>query len=164
MIETTIDEIMQKAREINGQGKKWHFHMLTPDCIFNQRDDKQAFVLENRTDKETYVAYSEERHMEQGKTLVSMLHGDSIISDEKMDGQINENIERIISKAKELNERGIHWHHHMFFPDCIFNEHKGKWCIVFEDKETDKTIESVSDEEPKEGLRRIEVLFYNQKK
>lgn len=170
MQETTIEEIMQKAREFQEQGKKWHFHMLTPDCVFNDHKDKHALVLEDETGSQTYVTYSDKRYMEQGQVLVKMIHGDRVLSDEpsdeSMEGQEEGNTEgmqEMLDKARKLNEQGIRWHHHVFFPDCVFNRHKGNWCIVFEDKETNKIIESVSESEPKENLRKIEVLFYSQK-
>lgn len=163
MEETNIKELIEKAKEFQKQGKKWHFHMLTPDCVFNERKDKNAFILENETDKQSFVVYSDERYMEQGQILVKMLHGKEILKEDSMK-QEDENIKLILEKAKKLNEEGIHWHHHMLFPDCIFNKHKGKWCIVFEDKEENKVIESISEYEPKENLRKIEVLFYAQKK
>ncbi len=165
MKEIIIQELLKKAKQLQEQGKDWHFHMLTPDCIFNVRSDKHAFVLENRTDNETHVVYSDERYMEVGQKLVKMLHGNEILDENKGTSKLrDEKIQIILQKAKELNERNIPWHHHMLFPDCIFNKHKEKWCIVFEDPEEDKTIEFVSDREPKEVLRKIEILYYKQKK
>ena len=163
MQEITIDEVMEKAKQWQKEGKKWHFHMLTPDCMFNEKKDKHAFVLENSTDNEVFVVYSDERYMEQGQELVKMIHGDEIMSEGSKPIE-DENIKIILEKAKRFNEQGIHWHHHMLFPDCIFNKHKGKFCIVFEDKEEGRIIEAVSDEEPKENLNKIEVLYYQQKK
>jgi hypothetical protein len=163
MEETTIEQIMEKAMKLQKQRKRWHFHMLTPDCIFNKHKDKHAFVLENETDSQSFVNYSDKRYMKQGKILVKMLHGNEIISDKTLKQKGDGNIDTIIERAKELNKRGIHWHHHMFFPDCVFNKNKGKWCIIFEDKETGEVIESVSEGEPRENLGRIEALFYAQK-
>ena len=138
--------------------------MLTPDCMFNERKDKHAFILENETDNEVFIVYSDERYMKEGKELVKLIHGESIIEKGKNPKIIDENVKKMIEKAKKLNEKNIHWHHHMLFPNCIFNKHKGRWCIVFEDLEENKIIESVSDEEPTENLRAIEILYYQQKK
>ena len=44
----------------------------------------------------------------------------------------------------------------------MFNEHKGKWNIVFEDKENSDVIEVLYDEEPVDDLRSIEVLYSEQ--
>ncbi len=163
MIETTIDNIMEKAKQFHSEGKKWHFHMLTPDCTFNE-SDKQAFVLENTTDSEVYVTYSDKRYMTEGKELVQLIHGASIVAEESTESPEDDKaVKEIVRRAEELNDKGAHWHHHMLFPDCIYNKHKGNWCIVFEDPETGKTLEYVSKEEPKEALRKIEVLYYAQK-
>lgn len=163
MIETSIEDIVQKARQFQAEGKKWHFHMLTPGCTFNE-SNKQAFVLEDNTDSEVYVTYSDKRYMAEGKELVQLLHGASVVSKEvTMPSGEGEAVNEMVRRAQELNERGAHWHHHMFFPDCIYNKHKGSWCIVFEDPETGKTLEYVSKDEPKEALRRVEVLYYAQK-
>jgi len=164
MKEVTIQELMETAKKINSEGKKWHFHMLTPDCMFNEIKNKQAFMLENTTDDEVYIVYSNDRYMDQGKELVKMLHGDSVTEKSESEPQItNESVKLIVERAKELNKKGVHWHHHMLFPDCILNKHKGKWCIVFEDKEMNKLLEAVFEDEPKDDLRAIEILFYQQK-
>jgi hypothetical protein len=163
MQEITIDEVMEKAKQLQKEGKKWHFHMLTPDCMFNEKKEKHAFVLENETDNEVFVVYSDERYMKEGQELVKMIHGNEIMAEGAKPIE-DENIKLMLEKAKKFNEEGIHWHHHMLFPNCIFNKHKGKYCIVFEDKEENRIIESVSDEEPKENLNKIEVLYYQQKK
>jgi len=165
MKETTIEEVEKKASLWQSQGKRWHFHMLTPDCTFNKRNDKHAFVLENRTDNETYAVYSDKRYMETGQKLVKMIHGDKILGKSKENaGSTNENIKTILKKAKELTEKGVQWHHHMLFPDCIFNKHPGKWNITFEDRENNSIIEALYDKEPVNDLREIEILYYKQKR
>jgi len=165
MIETTFDEIEKLAKKLKSQEKEWHFHMVTPDCIFNKNKDKHAFVFENISDNTTYVVYSDEGNMELGKRLVKMIHGDKILKEEKNNNSAkNEQIKRIIKRAKNLNGDGIHWHHHMLFPVCIFNKHTGKWNIVFEDPENGEITEVLYDNEPTSDLREIEILYYAQKK
>ena len=165
MEEIDIKKLVKIAKEINSRGKKWHFHMLTPGCIFNERKDKDAFVLENETDQKVYIVYSDERYMDIGEELVKLVHGDNIVrkddSDENIDNKI---IKKILERAKELNQKNIKWHHHMLFPDCIFNKHQGKYCIVFEDPENKNVLEFVSKKEPLNELRMIEILYYQQKK
>ena len=158
-----IRQILRLAASFHGQGKEWHFHMLPPGCFFNIRN-KHAFILENRSGNKTYVAYSNKRYMKEGQKLVKMLHGNKILRKaDKVQSTENKKIEIILKKARGMNRKNIPWHHHMLFPDCIFNKHKGKWNIVFEDKENNKIIESVSREEPVDDLRGIEVLYYKQK-
>ncbi|MBI4176644.1 MAG: hypothetical protein HY518_05540, partial [Candidatus Aenigmarchaeota archaeon] len=130
----TIQGIIKRAKYLHSRGKKWHFHMLTPDCIFNRINDKHAFILENRSGNETYVACSDKRYMKEGQGLVKMLYGNKILGkSNKIQSSRNRKIEGIVKKIKEMNKKNIQWHHHMLFPDCIFNKHKGKWNIVFED-------------------------------
>jgi hypothetical protein len=181
MKEVTIEEMRRKAQSWQARGKKWHFHMLTLDCAFNERDDKYAFVLENSTDNQTYVAYSgeravpgnsltsfsaidlPERYMEIGQEFVTMLYGDEILDKDKgATESSNEKMQAVLRRAKELNARNIFWHSHLLSPDCIFNKHKGKWDIVFEEAGKDEVIEVLYDEEPVEDLRRIEILYYEQ--
>jgi hypothetical protein len=162
MNEISIEKAEELANEWYNNSKKWHFHMLTPDCVFNERDDKQAFVLENISDKEVYVVYSDKRYMGVGQRLVKLIHGDKILAEET-DSISNDIMKTIIEKAKSLNEKDVHWHHHMLFPDCKYNKHKGKWNIVFEDQETGNVLEALYDHEPVSDLRAVEVLYYAQK-
>jgi hypothetical protein len=158
MHETTIDDIKKIAHRLHDEKKEWHFHILTPDCMLN-KSKKHAFILEDISDDETYVHYSAERQLEAGKELVTLLHK----IDTTQKGTSDKNILVIKKRAEEFNKKNIPWHHHMLFPQCAFNKH-GKWCIIFEDKENGKIIESVTDEEPMENLSIIEKLYYEQKK
>ena len=162
MHEVSIEKIMKKAAELKGAGKKWHFHMLTPDCTLNEDKRRHAFVLENETDSETLVEYSSKRRMAEGKKLVKMLHGNEILGSSDSRAEKGREFELMLKKAEELNRKGIHWHHHLLFPNCVFNRHNGKWCLIMEDRESGATIESLSKAEPKEKLKKIESLFYAQ--
>lgn len=161
----TIEDIQKLAEEFARSGKRWHFHILTPECQLNTTD-KYTLVLENVTDKKEYVVYSETPFLDIGKTLITLLHGNDVMkSDSDMKSTPpSEKVKRIVKKAKELMGKGIFWHHHMFFPGCKYNTHGNRWVIVFEDKEKGETIESVSDTEPICDLQHIEGLFYGQKK
>jgi len=161
-----VTQIRELANKYSASSKKWHFHILTPECQLNEKD-KYALVLENISDSEIFVCYSDEPYMDIGKELVKLLHGNDVVKDGKESVQSSEQsnqIKKILDRAKQLNESGKSWHHHVLFPDCRFNKHSGKWTIFFEDKETNKIFESISDEEPKNDLRHIETLFYQQKK
>lgn len=162
MKELSIEEIEKKAELLNKEDKQWHFHMLTPNCMFNKKD-KHAFVLENTSDSESFVFYSQERQMKSGKKLLQMLHGKEILGKKEQETS-KEKIQIILKKAEEFNKRKILWHHHMLFPHCIFNKKIGKWNIVLEDKEKNKLLEASYDNEPKEDLNKVELLFYKQKK
>lgn len=166
MENVTIEEIKQKAKQFLETGKKWHFHILTPECQLND-EGGYALVLENTSDNEVYVCHSEEPYMDIGKELVKLLHGDDVVKNDNSETEKSEpsdQVAKILSRAKELNEAGQSWHHHMLFPGCRFNKHNDKFAIIFEDKEAGEIIESVSEDEPKGDLRYIETLFYQQKK
>ena len=91
-----------------------------------------------------------------------MLHGEEILNSYlKIEKSPNNHLMSIIRRAMELNKKKIQWHHHLLFPDCIFNHHK-KWNIVFEDPENGKKTETFYDSEPKDDLLEIEKLIYSQ--
>ena len=99
----TIKELVEKAKGFQRDGKKWHFHMLTPDCMFNQRKNKHAFVLENTTDSEVFVTYSEKRYMKEGQDLVKLIHGESILEDKETgESKEDESIKIMLERAREL--------------------------------------------------------------
>ncbi len=162
----TIKEVKSKAKQFSESGKQWHFHILTPECQLNDKKN-YALVLENTSDNETFVRYSDEPYMNIGKELVKLLHGGDVVKDSQVEvesDQPSAQAAKILTKAQQLNEAGKSWHHHMLFPGCRFNTHPGKWVIMFEDKEAGQIIESVSSHEPKTDLQPIETLFYQQKK
>ncbi len=165
MKEISIEKVVQLAKKWKAEEKSWHFHMLPPDCMFNKNKEKHAFVLENQSDNQTFVTYSDERYMKQGKLLVQLLHGEAITSkDKELQNHPSDRISDICQRAEELNSKSIQWHHHMLFPNCIFNEQKGKWNIVFEDKKRGELLEATYDSEPTDDLRAVEALYYEQKK
>ena len=167
MKKINIKQIKEKAKKLSKGGKDWHFHILTPRCKLNVAN-KYALILENVSDKETFVTHSDTPYMGVGEELVKLLHGDDIIQNEGKKTELSPSSqvvkEKILKRAKELTENGVFWHHHMLFPGCIFNDHDDKWVIVFEDQEENTVIESITDNEPKTDLQHIERLFYTQKK
>lgn len=164
MKQLTIAQIEVKAQKLHKQGKNWHFHMLTPNCRLNTKS-QHAFVLENSTDNQIFVAFSQKPQMKLGQKLVKLLHGDQVVQNKSSTplAPSNPKVKQILKRARELNSQGKFWHHHMLFPDCIFNQHEGRWTIYFEDQENNRVIESVSEDEPKDNLQQIETLYYQQK-
>ena len=164
MNETSIENLVDLAKKLHQEGKKWHFHMLTPDCVFNKRKDKYAFVLENDTDQETYTVYSYKRHMDTGKELAKLLYGKAILEKEASPAPPGKGMKSILEKAARMNKDDRPWHHHILFPNCIFNKYKGKWTVIFEDSEEGKAMESVTSHEPLDDVKKIEILYYSQKR
>lgn len=165
MQEASVDEIRRHAARYVKDKKKWHFHILTPECQLNDQKS-YALIIENGTDNEVFICYSEKPYMDIGRELVQLLHGNDVI---KKEGEEHKNppsqdVKKLLKRAGELINKGKFWHHHMLFPYCRYNKYKNKWTIIFEDKENNEIIESVTDSEPKNDLQYIEALFYSQKK
>ena len=162
---TSIDQIYVTAQNLQRTQKKWHFHILTPECQLNTTD-QYALILENISDQEIWVCYSAEPYMDVGQKLVQLLHGDDVVMTDTQDVQKppSPQVKELLQRAKQMSQQGRFWHHHMLFPGCMFNNHEEKYVIVFEDQANQKIIESLSDKEPKSDLQHIERLFYSQQK
>ena len=182
MKKVTAKKIMMAAEKLKKDGKKWHFHILTPGCTFN-KDKRFALILENTSDNELFVHFSLKKPTKTGQKLVIMLHPAitanapkssylnprSVSSRRKGEftGQAEKKVSpkarQMINRAIELNNKGFAWHHHLLFPDCKFSKDSRYWTLVFEDPLNGEIIEDRFKNEPKEALRQIEPLFYAQK-
>ncbi len=181
MQELPIEELRLHALRLQAEGKSWHFHLLTPACVFNEREDAHAFVLEDMTDGAVFVAYAvgetqsgdahtgyaavdlPARYMEIGEELVRVLYGDSILDMEQgTTASENADMQKILDRARELNEQGVPWHSHLLVPGCMFNQRPDRWGLVFEDSTSDEAVVVRYDQDPVDDLRRIEVLYYEQ--
>ena len=164
MNQVSLQTIKQKAETCQAQGKKWHFHLLTPTCKLNSKN-KHAFVLENTSDNEIGISFSDKPQMQLGQKLLKLLHGIdvSIKSSSTTSSRISKGTREILERAKTLNQQGKFWHHHTLLPQCQFNPHPGRWTILFEDQEKNETFESVTKKEPRNDLQLIETLYYQQR-
>ena len=159
-----LKEVLNKAKEWQESEKSWHFHLLMPDCLFNESNDEHALVLENNTDEQQYVVYTEKRQMKLGEKLVKMLHGEKVLKGTKKNVKPkNEQLNTLVKRSEEMNKHDIPWHHHVFFPDCKYNDRIGLWNIVMEDKDKGQLLEATYETEPIEDLKIIEKLFFLQK-
>ncbi len=109
------EEIERIGTQLAKEKKLWHYHLLTPTCRFNE-GTTHAFVMENNTDYEYFVYYSDEPAMELGKRLLSVLHGEDMLSEHTDAVAMLPSTEKILRKAEQLNAQGAYWHHHVFFP------------------------------------------------
>ena len=174
MIRVTASRIVKIAEKLKKKEKKWHFHILTPGCTFN-KDKRFALILENSGDNEQFIYLAFKKPAKTGKKLVQILYGRRIM-DKKLANtegteKISEGTEKLTVKARqmieraiELSNKGFSWHYHLLFPDCMFNKDPRYWTLVFEDPLNIEVIEEMSREQPKEALKRLEPLFYAQKK
>ena len=60
LIEIDNKEIVNKVRDITANKRRWHFHFLTPNCVFNDKE-KFALILEDEDKKEHCVCYFDEK-------------------------------------------------------------------------------------------------------
>jgi len=159
----SIGEIKRKAINFAKSGSNWHFHILTPECKLNSKD-QFAFVLEDSNSDTSYVFYSNKPPMDLGAELVKLLvNKDILVEKSKVESKISAKVQKIKKRAEKLTKQDKFWHHHMLFPKCVFNKHKGKWTIMFEDQKLKQVIESVTENEPKFDLKQLEILYYKQK-
>ncbi len=137
----------------------WHFHLLSPGCLFNPTKMHELFL---ESTKENYVVKSHKPLTEIARQLVKLLHGRDItkFSSSPASG----NVEKLLKLAKDLTKRKLKWHHHLLFPHCMFNKKWGKWILAFEDPLNNKLTELVYSHFPETDLRKVENLFYGQKK
>ena len=152
---------MELGNELAASGERWHPHVLSPDCRFNDRE-LCALILEASDKAEVFATYSEEPMMETARTLAALAHGEDALQDDASDSDASPKVAEMMRRAKTLSGRGRHWHHHVLFPECIFNEHPGEWTIVFEDPDTGETLESVTSDRPAQDIQITETMFFAQ--
>ena len=161
MREVTMEQIRSRALALNEEGIDWHFHILTPLCIFNQKK-KYAVILENLGNN--WVHYSEKKPSELGRELAPLMHKASVLDQATTDEDYRPTVavKQMVSRAEKLNAAGVEWHHHVLPRSCKFNEDSANFTLVFEDPKIG-VIKQSSDIEPINDLKQIEPLFYNQR-
>lgn len=161
---TTLESIVKEAETAAHSNNSWHFHMLSPNCKFNDNPKQHALLVEILNGP-TWVTYSDERPMDIGQKLVALLHGNKILTGSGDTNRTTQpEMKTILDRTKDLNAKGILWHHHMLFPQCVLNQHQGKWNLIFEDPETNEILNVLYESEPINDLKEVEALFYAQKK
>jgi len=61
--------------------------------------------------------------------------------------------------AKDLTKKGIKWHEHYLFPNCIFNKTK-KYVAILENEETGDIFISEAKKHRPKDLERLEKLVF----
>lgn len=154
-----LETCFDLAMGLKDANKKWHSHVLSPGCAHNPYHDSYAVVVEDDSDGIAYIARSD-GFPEVDKDLVKILHGDDILDASKAtagkDGA--EISSEMLKRLIEIDGKGIAWHHHMNFPDCVFNPHRGKWAITIESAAG--TFSEAYDDEPIDVLREVEVIYF----
>ena len=140
-------------------GVRWHSHVLSPGCAFNPYDGLYAIVVEDDGDHVAYIAPSD-GFPEVDKVFVRMLHGDDILDAHAATAGDPAGVaaSALLAWLREVDSRGVHSHHHMNFPACALNPHRGRWSITVESDEG--TFSESYEDEPRAVLREIEVLYF----
>jgi hypothetical protein len=163
MQEITIDQACELSRTWQTAGESWHFHVLFPDCVFNTQSNQYAMVLENRTTDQTYVVYSEIGFAKVSQELLKLHYGDNILDKSRVPSDHTDKpIKPIMDLSEGYSRNNIIWHHHMLFPDCIFNEHPGKWNIVLEGRGESQVVNALYDEEPLDDFQQLEIAYFKE--
>lgn len=150
---------IRKASRWKRAKVQWHFHLLSPGCLFNPTKTHELFL---ESSKGNYVVKSAKPMTEIARLLVKLLHGGDITKFSA--SPASGNVETLLKRGKELSKRKVKWHHHLLFPHCMFNKKWGKWVLAFEDPLENKLTELVYQHFPEKDLRKVENLFYSQKR
>jgi hypothetical protein len=141
---------------LHAAAANWHFHVLSPVCLYNPFPDHFALVIEEDGNL-PMIADAGTTFPEVDKDLVKLLHGQDIL-DARMTSDVTAASSRLLSHVKALQDAGEAWHHHMHFVGCVFNPHPGKWSISIESRDT--FFAEAYSEEPVEILREVEVIYF----
>ncbi len=159
MQELDLNQLRDQALAWYEAGKAWHFHVLSPTCVFND-SSQYAYVLENPDESQYFVAHSSELHASLPKELAPLLHGAKILDAQEDALQPSGRIQQMTELAQELTNHQLEWHHHMLFPSCRLNKHKPSYVITIEDPRNGELHESVTDYDPTSELKGIEMLYH----
>jgi hypothetical protein len=162
MQEITISQAREKTRVWQEQGKMWHFHVLFPDCIFNTQSKQYAMVLEDRTSGETFVIYSDNGFAKISQEFLKLHYGDDILKTRAGGVSQERPANTLLAQCEIFKQNKVLWHHHMLFPDCIFNDHPGKWNIVMEGSGEARVFNALYDEEPLDDFQEIEIEYFKE--
>lgn len=166
-IEVSAERLLQIGEELHAAGERWHNHVLSSDCELNDRK-ACALIVEASDRDQVFVTYSDEPMMDVGRALATLVHGADPLAaaddaaPETSQAPASAAVAAMMARATEVTARGDHWHHHILFPECVFNPHPGSWTLVFEDPDSDETLESVTPERPARDIEITEARFFGQ--
>lgn len=158
-------ELRKIGETLQAEGLPWHMHMFSPGCILNGRPDANAIFLEDTARGRSYVTYSPTPLVETARYLAELVHGKEATAppaSDESDPRCSV-VGAMVVRAKELMARGRHWHHHIFFPSCVFNPQPGNWTMIFEDPDTGEVLTSSSKDHPAHDIGITERLYYSQR-
>lgn len=74
------------------------------------------------------------------------------------------NLEGLIRKAEEFNNKISKWHFHILMKKCAFNKNNRKFTVVLENEQYGDIFVSYLDERPVKHVERLENMFYRRKR
>jgi hypothetical protein len=152
-----MDQCIGLAESLQSQSRPWHSHAIWPGCLESPYPNF-AVVIEDPVSGRSFISPSES-FPEVDKVLVRMLHGDAILNPVREKGASDAPVEsKVLDVVRAAVARGADWHHHMCFPDCVFNPEPGKWTISVESE--DQTSSESWDQEPFDVLWELEILCF----
>ncbi len=147
---------IRKAIRWTRNGVDWHFHLLSPGCLYNSTREHELF-LESKFG--AFVARSWRSLVTIAKHLLHLLEKRNV---KRVSASSALGIGKVLLQAKHLNDKKIRWHHHLLYPHCVLNKKRGKWAIIFEDPLNNKVTELFYSSYPGKDLNKLELLFYKQ--
>lgn len=153
-----MDECVGLAESLQAQSRRWHSHVIWPGCLESPYPD-YAVVIEDPESGRSFISPSE-TFPEVDKVLVRMLHGDDILDPRRKQGGSDAPVEsKVLDAVRAAVADSAAWHHHMCFPDCVFNREPGKWTISVESG--DEVCSESWDDEPTDVLWELEILCFH---
>ena len=153
-----MEECVGLAESLQAKSRRWHSHAIWPGCLESPYPD-YAVIIEDSEGGRSFISPSD-TFPEVDKVLVRMLHGDDILDPRRSHGDADAPVEsKVLDVVRAAVAKGAAWHHHMCFPDCVFNREPGKWTISVESGD-DLCWESW-DAEPTDVLWELEILCFN---
>lgn len=74
MKEVKFEAMLMEAEKCYKNKIRWHFHILTPACMFN-KGNKFVVIFENEQTKEQLRCCFDEKPLKQGETLEALFYG-----------------------------------------------------------------------------------------
>ncbi len=70
-----FDKLLEKAAKFHGDNIKWHFHILTPTCSFNDNGETFSIILENDETGEKWTSLFASKPLREGEKLERLFYG-----------------------------------------------------------------------------------------
>ena len=74
MKQVEFSTILKSAEKCYKEKSKWHFHILTPSCMFNDKK-KFAIIFEAEEQKDQMVSFFNKKPLKEGEKLEALFYG-----------------------------------------------------------------------------------------